>query len=158
MDDLKLHASNKESLDSLIQTVRVFSHDIGMEFGVEKCEVLTMKKGNMANSDGIALPNKTAIKRPKECDSYKYLGVIQVDGMKHHRMKGKVKTVYYRRLRKILEMKLNGGNIITGKKIMGNFITKMLCCLSTLDRGIIRANGEENKNINDDGSGTESYK
>ena len=34
--------------------------------------------------------------------------------MKHHEMKEKVKTGYYRRVRKILETKLNGGNIITG--------------------------------------------
>ena len=34
--------------------------------------------------------------------------------MKHYEMKEKVKTEYYRRVRKILETKLNGGNIITG--------------------------------------------
>ena len=50
----------------------------------------------------------------KEGHSYKYLGVIQSDRMKHHEMKEKVKTKYYRRVRKILETKLNGGNIITG--------------------------------------------
>ena len=43
-DDLKLHARNEKSLESLLQTVRVFSNDIGMEFGVEKYAVLTMKK------------------------------------------------------------------------------------------------------------------
>ena len=36
MGDLKLYANNEKSLESLIQTVRVFSNDIGMEFGVEK--------------------------------------------------------------------------------------------------------------------------
>ena len=40
-----------------------------MEFRVEKCAVLTMKKGNMANSDGIALPNKITMKGLKESDS-----------------------------------------------------------------------------------------
>ena len=44
MDDLKLYASNEESLESLIQTVPVFSNDIGMEFEVEKCAVLTMER------------------------------------------------------------------------------------------------------------------
>ena len=53
MDDLKLHTSNEKSPESLIQPVRVFSNDIGMKFGVEKCAVLTMKKGKMANNDGI---------------------------------------------------------------------------------------------------------
>ena len=40
-DDLKLYANNEKSLESLIQTVSVFSNDIQMEFGVEKCAVLT---------------------------------------------------------------------------------------------------------------------
>ena len=62
MDNLKLYASNEKSLEVLTQTMRVFSNDIGMKFGVEKCAVLTMKKGNMANSDGITLPNKITIK------------------------------------------------------------------------------------------------
>ena len=37
MDDLKLHSQSEKGLDSLVQTVRVFSKDIGMEFGIEKC-------------------------------------------------------------------------------------------------------------------------
>ena len=96
MDDLKLYVSNRKSLESLIQTVLVFNNDIGMEFGVEKCAVLTMKKGKMANSDGIALPNKTTMKGLKEGDRYKYLGVIQINRTKHYDMKEKVKTEYYR--------------------------------------------------------------
>ena len=107
-DDLKLYASTEKSLESLIQTVRVFSNDIGMEFGVEKCAVLTKEKGKMANSDGIVLLNKTKMKGLTEGDSYKYLGVIQADGMKHHEMNEKDKTEYYRQVRKILETKLNG--------------------------------------------------
>ena len=46
----------------------------------------------MATSDGIALSNKTTMKGLKESDSYKYLGGIQADGIKHHKMKEKVKT------------------------------------------------------------------
>ena len=68
----------------------------------------------MVNSDGIALPNKTTMKGLKEGDSYKYLGVIQADETKHHETKEKVKTEYYSRVRKILETKLYGGNIVTG--------------------------------------------
>ena len=94
--------------------MRVFSNDIGMEFGVEKCTALTMKKGKMARIDGIALPNQTTTKGLKEGRSYKYVGVIQAGGTKHHDMKEKVKTEYFRRVRKILETKLNGGDIIAG--------------------------------------------
>ena len=55
-----------------------------------------MKKGKMANSDGIATPNKTTMKGLKEGDSYYYLKVIQTNGTKHYEMKEKVKTEYYR--------------------------------------------------------------
>ena len=39
MDYLKLYSRIEKGLDSLVQTVRVFSEDIGMEFGIEKCAV-----------------------------------------------------------------------------------------------------------------------
>ena len=49
MDDLKLYAINEKGVDSLIQTVRMFSEDIGMEFGIETCAVLVMKRGKVLN-------------------------------------------------------------------------------------------------------------
>ena len=40
MDDLKLYSRSEKGLDSLVQTVRVFSDDIGMEFWYRKvCDV-----------------------------------------------------------------------------------------------------------------------
>ena len=138
MDDLKLYASNEKSLESLIRTVCVFSNDTVMEFGVEKCAVLAMEKGKMTNSNEIALLNKTTMKGMKKGGSYKYLGVIQADGMKHHEMKEKFKTEYSRRVRKMLETKLNSGNIVTGKN---TWAISLLCCLSKLDRCRITANG-----------------
>ena len=96
---MKLNGGNIiKKVTSVINShsVCVFSNDIGMEFGVGKYAVSTMKKGKMANSDGIAIPNKTTMKGLKDSESYKYLGVIQADGMKHHEMKEKVKTEYYR--------------------------------------------------------------
>ena len=113
MDNLKRYASNETSLESLIQTVRVFSNDIRMDFEVEKCVILTMKKGHIPNSDRMVLRNKKTMKDLKQWDNCKYLGVIQADGTKQHEMKEKLKTEYYRQVRKLFEMKLNGGNIIT---------------------------------------------
>ena len=62
MDDLKLYSQNEEGLDSLVQTVRVFSEDIGIEFGVEKCVMLVMDKGKIVKSVGIELPGGKVIK------------------------------------------------------------------------------------------------
>ena len=53
MDDLKLFANNEKEIDSLVQTVRIFSDDIGMKFGLEKCSAMTMKRGKRVHSDGL---------------------------------------------------------------------------------------------------------
>ena len=37
---------------SLVQTVRVFSEDIGMAFGIEKCAMLVMEKRKIVKSVG----------------------------------------------------------------------------------------------------------
>ena len=55
MDDLKLYARNENQLDSFIQTVRIVSKDIGMKFGIEKCAVLVLKRGRLAQSEGIRI-------------------------------------------------------------------------------------------------------
>ena len=47
MGDLKLHSRSEKGLDRLVQTVRVFSEDIGIEFGIEKCAMLVMEKGKI---------------------------------------------------------------------------------------------------------------
>ena len=44
MNDLKLYSQSEKGLDSLVQIVCVFSEDIGMEFGIEKCATLIMRK------------------------------------------------------------------------------------------------------------------
>ena len=43
MDDLKLFAKKRPETDSLEQTVRIFSDDIRMQFGLTKCVSMTMK-------------------------------------------------------------------------------------------------------------------
>ena len=62
MNDLKLCIRSEKGLDSLLLSVRVFSEDIGMEFGVEKCTMLVMEKGKIVKSVGIELPNGKIIK------------------------------------------------------------------------------------------------
>ena len=39
MDDLKLYSRSEKGLDSFVNTVCVFSEDVTMEFGIEKCAV-----------------------------------------------------------------------------------------------------------------------
>ena len=53
LDDLKLYGANRDQLDSLIQTVRIFFGDIQMSFGLEKCAVLERKRGRRVDGTGI---------------------------------------------------------------------------------------------------------
>ena len=55
MDDLKLYSRNVKGLDSLVQTIRAFSEDIGMEFGIEKGAMSVTEKGKFVKSVGIEL-------------------------------------------------------------------------------------------------------
>ena len=37
MDGIQIFAKNEKELETLIQTIRIYSKDIGMEFGIERC-------------------------------------------------------------------------------------------------------------------------
>ena len=62
MDDIKLFAKNERELETLIQAVRIYSKDIGMEFGVEKCSTLIMKSEKRHMRDWVELPNQEKIR------------------------------------------------------------------------------------------------
>ena len=64
-------------MDSLVQTIRVFSEDIGMEFGKEKCAMLVMEKGKIVKSVGIELSDGKVIKSLQEGESYKCLEILR---------------------------------------------------------------------------------
>ena len=63
MDDLKLYAKSEEQTNTLVRTVYVFSTDIGMEFGIKKCRILTMKRGKIVKTEGIKLQDSEVMKQ-----------------------------------------------------------------------------------------------
>ena len=69
MDDLKLYSRSAKGLDSLVQTVFVFSEYLGMEFSIEKCAMLVMEKGKIVKLVGIELPDGKVIKLLQEGES-----------------------------------------------------------------------------------------
>ena len=44
MNNSKLFSKSEEQIDTFMRTVHIFSTDIGMEFGMKKCGILTMKR------------------------------------------------------------------------------------------------------------------
>ena len=57
MDDLKLYGKSTAELESLLNTVIIFSKDISMEFGFDKCATLAVTKGKVKETEGLHLPN-----------------------------------------------------------------------------------------------------
>ena len=72
IDDIKLFAKNEKERETLIHIVRIYSQDIGMEFGIEKCTLLVMKSGKRHLTDGIEQPNQDKIRTLAENETYKY--------------------------------------------------------------------------------------
>ena len=55
MDDLKLIAKSEEELQKQMQTVKTFSDDIHMEFGLEKCAKIAFKRGKLVHSQNLVI-------------------------------------------------------------------------------------------------------
>ena len=93
--------------------------------------------------DGISLSDEKVMKGLTEGAGYNYLGVIQADQTRYTKMKEKVKTEYLRRVRKVLETKLNGGNIIKGINIWAVSLL-VLCSIHKLESYRIDATRSKN--------------
>ena len=58
MDDIEQFAKNEKELDILIQAVRLYNQDIGIEVTIEKYTMLIRKSGKRHRTEGIELPNE----------------------------------------------------------------------------------------------------
>ena len=61
MDDLKLYGNSEKEAERLTDTVRFFSKDISMEFGINKCAHVTMKGGKLVIVGGMELSSGEVI-------------------------------------------------------------------------------------------------
>lgn len=50
--NVKLCGKDEKEINSLVQAVRIFSNDVGLSFGINKCSVLAMKRARMVKSVG----------------------------------------------------------------------------------------------------------
>ena len=82
-----------------------------MEFGLPKCWMMIMKRGKVVKSEKTSMPDGKM--KDVEEGGYKYLEILEADGVKHEEMKGRIKKEYIRRVRTKLKSKLNGENIIS---------------------------------------------
>ena len=110
MDALKLYGKNNKELHGLLCTVKKFSDDIGMKFGLDKCTKPTFIRGRLTSTSGIKLNEDTTIRQLDQEETYKYLGIDKGDGIQHAKMNEKIRKECYRRVRAVLHTELNEKN------------------------------------------------
>ena len=76
MVDIKQFAKNEKELGTLIQTITIYSQDIGMRFSNEKCNMLIIRSEKRQITEGIEQQNQEKIKTLGEKETYKHLGIL----------------------------------------------------------------------------------
>ena len=111
MVDIKLFGRGTKEIDTLVQTVRIVSDDMRMEFGTEICALVNIQRGRVTRTEGIQLSGGNNITDIDET-GYKHLLIIEGEEIKHKEMKEKIKKEYIKILKAILKSKLNSGNTV----------------------------------------------
>lgn len=112
MDDIKIFASNKTQMQSLLRITEQFTQDTCMEFGINKCKMLHIDKGKCKQQNITEVLNNETLENMEPQETYKYLGFEQNTSMNHTHIKEQLKRKYTHRLTLILKSKLNAKNII----------------------------------------------
>ena len=104
---------NPDQLDGLLHTVRTFSDDIRMKFGLDKCAIAHFVNGKLSGHNTVVKVGKTeTIKGLEPGQFYKYLGVDRNDGIQHSTMRKRLRREYFRRVKMVLRTDLYGRNTV----------------------------------------------
>jgi hypothetical protein len=112
VDDLKLFAKNEAEMDSLVKTVETYSKDIGMSFGIKKCNWCMVRKGEITTVEDIETEFGIIKALQDQDDDYKYLGIMEKENVANPKMKNIVAAEYKRRSKLLLRTSLNAKNLI----------------------------------------------
>ena len=112
MDDLKAFASSFENLKKMAWLIERYTADIGMEMNLKKCKVINLLGGKYIKCGSVELQSGGVIEELNQDEMYKYLGVEELDGIRHDDMKEKIWKEAKAKLRKVLETELNSRNML----------------------------------------------
>jgi hypothetical protein len=140
MDDIKLYASKKNHILSLLTITENFSNDIGKSFGIDKCKMQSICRGHYEHLEYITQEGEI-IKNLNKGEFYKYLGINQSNHIQHSIIKENLEKQFYLRIKSILKSKLNGNNLI---KAVNTYAVPLL----TYSFGVIKWSKSNLQNIN----------
>ena len=99
MDDLKLYSKSDVQLERLLHTVYLFSKDVDLTFGLNKCAKTSVIRGKVVSSDDIPLSDDCSIHVLNVGVSYKYPAFYKVDGLDCTKTKERLINLYNHRLK-----------------------------------------------------------
>jgi len=111
LDDLKLYGRNNREIQSLVTIVKIFSDDICMKFGLDKCASLSIKRGKVQT---VVSPLLEGISPLPEGCVYKYLSVLENSVFDTSEMKSIVRQEFLKRSKLVLQTQLNSGIRLKG--------------------------------------------
>ena len=74
MDDLKLYGNCEQEVERIRNTVRIFSNNIAMKIGINKCAHVRMIAGKLVSIGGMELSSGEEIPELESDKGYKNLG------------------------------------------------------------------------------------
>lgn len=112
MDDLKIYASCFDHLRHMLELVLHFSTTIRMEFGLDKCNILNIKRGKVTDPETVNLSGGISINCLDIDASYKYLGLQQRLCVNDTNIKKTYETMFIKRVTSVLKTELFAKNKI----------------------------------------------
>ena len=70
MDNLKIYACSDKEMESLVNMIRIFSDDISMGLGFEKCAKVSINKGKLVAKENLKLPSGKEIQELEMTEAY----------------------------------------------------------------------------------------
>ena len=110
VDDLKLFSTNINNIKGLLDIVTIYSRDIGMKFGVDKCAFVQVEKGKLVQNPDPLRVHDLIIEPVPAGDTYTYLGIDKNIAYDEPLNKAKLTKEYLNCIKKIWSLELSDYN------------------------------------------------
>jgi len=131
MDGIRLYRVSRKKLDQLLEIAEIYSSDIRMSFGLDKCRI--MDPSNKRDSEKVIDRDRMGqeIQEMEPGETYRYVEVEQHRRTEHQIMKEETRVKFVDRMKQILKTGLNSKNIV---KAVNTYVIPIM----TYSFGVVR--------------------
>ena len=148
INDIKILAKNEKELETLIQTIRIYNQDIGIEFDILKSGMVVMKSRKRKTAEGIELRHQENIKRWEKKKIIRTQEYWKWTPSNKHWWKKNKKSVPQKN-EKASRNKAQTQKSHQRDKQMGSSSCKIIWSIIKMDKGVTEINEPKDKKIDD---------